>query len=303
MKTTQVFIPESTVSVWVLINWCPCHVALHSRQDQFVFGFVGNGHVACPSKKRSKERCSVEVLPEGSKLKLCSKQVSLVQVHFSDVMNDNWCLCESRNLVRRFKLIPIAGIEKKLDVAEHRTTQWTIKLNTNIHFLLSCLLLAMIPKKNNTDMKIEWLRCDLMGSSCRLSGVVSPCASCLRVSHGSPNFLVTTATGVFSKAFSTMEAMETSLEGVYVDVDFPAALKLIQFESNTLRLGEKHRARPFSASLCAIPPTRRALGVVWGCRPERGYESLLMDRSRKTWSFFKTRVTQCPGNSSTPCRP
>lgn len=178
----------------------------------------------------------------------------------------------------------------------------TIKLNTNIHFLLSCLLLAMIPK-NNTDIKIEWLRCDLMGSSCRLSGVVSPCASCLRVSHGSPNFLVTTATGVFSKAFSTREAMETSLEGVYVDVDFPAAVKLIQFESNTLRLGEKHRARPFSASLCAIPPTRRALGVVWGCRPERGYESLLMDRSRKTWSFFKTRVTQCPGNLSTPCRP
>lgn len=121
---TQVFIPESTVGVSLGFNQLvPMWLCIRGRIS-LSLASLGVGMWLARPKKRSKERCSVEALPEGSKLKLCSKQVSLVQVHFSDVMNDNWCLCESRNLVRRFKLIPIAGIEKKLDVAEHRTTQW-----------------------------------------------------------------------------------------------------------------------------------------------------------------------------------
>ena len=74
---------------------------------------------------------------------------------FSDVMNHVGRLCESRNLVRRFKLIPIAGIEKKLDVAKHQTTQWTIKLYTNIQRIFMRFLPAVChsPKSVQNDTK------------------------------------------------------------------------------------------------------------------------------------------------------
>ena len=220
---TQVFVPQSTVGVSLVLIIYIMHSSL-TLLSMGPCGFAFEAGSVClwlrwewacglPVQKRSKERCSVEALSLGSNLTLCSKHVSLVAGHFLMLWIMLGASVNLETLLEDSNSFPLQELKRSWTSQSTRPpngpSNCTPISNGSLcaSYLLSAILLKVyrtIPK-NNTNIKIEWLHCcDLMGSSCRLSGVVSPCASCLRVSHGSPNFLVTTATGVFSNAFSTM---------------------------------------------------------------------------------------------------